>query len=114
MATPAAALPAPDTRFGHRDLATPLIAALALAALSLVPWAASGGAPALGLIASRAKWPHYAAAIALGPLVVAALVALIGGWFRAHRVTAIAAGFGLAWGFAQGFVAGGNGPPFGI
>ena len=114
MATPAAALPTPGARIGHRELATPLIAAIALAALAVVPWAADGGAPALGLIVSRAKWPNYAAAIALGPLFVAALVALVGAWFKAHRLTTIAAGFGLAYGFAQGFVAAGNGPPFGV
>ncbi|HKU84737.1 MAG TPA: hypothetical protein VJV77_00195, partial [Casimicrobiaceae bacterium] len=114
MATPAAVLPAPGARAGHRDRPTPLIAAIALVALAVVPWAADGGAPALGLIVSRAKWPHYAAAIALGPLIVASIVAIAGGWLQAHRVTAIAAGFGLAYGFVQGFVAGGNGPPFGI
>jgi len=114
MATPAAILPTPSARDGHRDRTTSLIAAIALVALAVVPWAADGGTPALGLIISRAKWPHYAAALALGPLVAAAIVAIAGGLLRAHRVTAIAAGLGLAYGFAQGFVAGGNGPPFGI
>jgi iron(III) transport system permease protein len=114
MATPAAILPTPAVRVGHRDRVTPLIAAVALVALAVVPWAVDGGLPALGLIVSSAMWPHYAAAVALGPLVVATTVATAGGWLRAHRVTAIAAGFGLAYGFAQGFVAGGNGPPFGV
>ena len=114
MATPAAALPAPGTGVGLRDLTTPLVAALGVAALAVAPWAADGGSSALGLVLSGARWPHYAAPIALGPLFVAALAALVGGWLGAARLTALAAGFGLAWGFAQGFAASGNGPPFGL
>jgi iron(III) transport system permease protein len=114
LATPAAALPAPGPRVGTRDLTTPLIAALGLGALAAIPWAADGGSTALGLVLSRARWPHYAATIALGPLFVAALAALVSAWLGAARLTALASAFGLAWGFAQGFVANGNGPPFGI
>ena len=69
---------------------------------------------ALALVLSGAKWPRYAAAVALGPLFVAAVVMLAAAFMRSARIAAIAACFGIVWGFAQGFVAGGNGPPFGI
>ena len=114
MATPAAALSASGPRVGIRDLTTTLIAAVGLGALAGIPWAADGGSAALGLVLARARWPHYAATIALGPLFVAGLAALVSAWLGAARFTALASAFGLAWGFAQGFVASGNGPPFGI
>ena len=114
MATPAAALPLSGAAAGFRDTPTAIIAALTLVALAAVPWSAAGGSPALGLFAAAAPWPHYAAAAALGPLFAAAIVALASAWLGSPRATALAAGFGLAWGFGQGFVAGGNGPPFGI
>ena len=114
MATPAATLPLPGAAADFRDTPTAIIAALTLVALAAIPWAATGGLPAAGLVVSGAKWPHYAASVTLGPLFAAAVVALVCAWLGSARATAIAAGFGLAWGFAQGFVAGGNGPPFGI
>jgi iron(III) transport system permease protein len=114
LATPAAALPVPGGAAGFRDLPTAVIAAVCVLALAIVPWAAEGGASALGLIASGAKWPHYAATLALAPLFAAAVATLLFGWLGSAKVTALAAGSGLAWGLAQGFVAGGNGPPFGI
>ena len=115
MATPAATLPAPGASAGLRDLATPLIAALGFGALAVIPWATDGGgASALGLVVASAKWPNYAAPIALGPLFVAALAMLAAGWVGAARMTVLAAGFGLAWGLGQGFVAGTDGPPFGV
>ena len=80
MSTPAAALPVPGGAAGFRDRPTALIAAVAVIALAVVPWAASGGASALALAASGAKWPHYAATLALGPLFLAAVATLIFGW----------------------------------
>ena len=114
MATPAAALPVPHGVAGLRDVPTAALAGAALAALAVVPWAASGGSSALALMLSNAKWPHYAAALALAPLLVAALATLIAGFAGLARATAVAAGFGLVWAFGQGFIAGTNGPPFGI
>jgi iron(III) transport system permease protein len=114
MATPAAALPLSGAAAGFRDTPTAIIAALTLVALAALPWSAAGGSPALGLVAAAAPWPHYAAVAALAPLFAAAIVALACAWLGSPRATALAAGFGLAWGFGQGFVAGGNGPPFGI
>ena len=114
MSTPAAALPVPGGAAGFRDRVTALVAAVAVIALAVVPWAASGGASALALATAGARWPHYAATLALGPLFLAAVSTLLFGWLGVANVTALAAGFGLAWGLLQGFVAGGNGPPFGI
>ena len=118
MATPitAARLPAPRTGTAPRDFSTPLFAALALAALALLPWAMDGGASALGLIAGQgaAKWPQYAPIASLVPVVIATLVALISSWLGLTRITAAAAGIGVAWAFAQGFHAGTSGPAFGL
>src|SRR5689334_3282753 len=62
----------------------------------LLPWSAEGGASALGLVLAGAsgKWPAYAAAASLAPLIVAMLA--------------------LIYAFAQGLAAGVRGPPFGI
>jgi iron(III) transport system permease protein len=114
MATPAAALPLPRGSAGFRDPTTAIVAAVAIVALCVIPWAASGGASALGLLVASDAWPHYHAALALGPLFVAALLTLVFGWLGVAPVTALTAGAGLAWGFAQGFLAGANGPPFGF
>ena len=115
MATPAAALPGTyPTGRGAHDPVTALIAALGLGALAAVPWSIDGGSSALGLVVAGAKWPRYSATLALAPLFVAALAMLACGWLRIARLAALAAGFGLAWGFAQGFIAAGNGPAFGM
>ena len=114
MATPAAALPVVEGGSARHERTTPLIAVVALAALALLPWGADGGATALGLIVAQAKWPHYAAVVALGPLVAATLVLVAAAWLGWMRLAATAAAFALAWAFAQGFVAGTNGPAFGI
>ncbi len=114
MATTAAALPLPGAAASVRDTPTAIIAALTLVALAAIPWDANGGSPALGLVVSGATWPRYATSVALGPLFAAAIVALAAAGLGSARATAIAAGVGLAWGFGQGFVAGVNGPPFGI
>ncbi len=115
MATPAAVLPAPGAGVpGVRDLPTPLIAAIGLAALIVLPWATSGGASALGLVVANAKWPNYPAAISLLPVLVAMLATLAAAWLGSARLTATAAAFGLVWAFGQGFVAQNNGPSFGI
>ncbi len=117
MATPLTApVPAAHARGSPRDVATTIIAAVALAALAVLPWSLDGGASAIGLIAGSAavKWPKYAPAVGLLPIVVATALAAAAAWFGRARLTAIAAGGALAWAFAQGFAAGGNGPPFGL
>jgi iron(III) transport system permease protein len=118
MATPitAARLPAPRLGTAPRDLTTPLFAAIALAALALLPWAMDGGASALALVAGQGatKWPKYAPVASLLPVALAAAIALVASWFGVVRITALATGIGLSWAFAQGFYAGTNGPAFGI
>ncbi|HSC23840.1 MAG TPA: iron ABC transporter permease [Casimicrobiaceae bacterium] len=117
MATPLTApLPAAHRRIAARDVTTTWFAAVALAALALLPWALDGGASALRLAsgAAAAKWPHYSAALALSPVLVAALATLACAWLGLTRSTALAAAVALAWAFGQGFVAGVDGPPFGI
>lgn len=111
-----AALPAPGARSGPRDLTTPLFAAIALAALALLPWSTDSGASALYMVAGavRSKWPHYAPAPSLLPVLLAAAAALAFAWLRAARMTALFAGFALAYAFGQGFAAGHDGPSFGI
>src|SRR5690349_2461636 len=115
MATPAAALPGTvPTRGSAHDPVAALIAVAGIVALAVIPWSLDGGSSALTLIVSGAKWPRYAASVALGPLFVAAIVMLVAGFLRSPRIAALAAGVGLVWGFAQGLIAAGNGPPFGI
>jgi iron(III) transport system permease protein len=118
MATPvpALALPAPDAGRRVRDLTTPLIAALGVAALAVLPWSAEGGSSALrlALAGSAAKWPHYAAAVSLGPLLIAAGATLLLALLGFARLTALAAASTIVCAFAQGLAAGANGPPFGV
>jgi iron(III) transport system permease protein len=114
MATPAAALTAVVSGSTRHERTTPLIAVIGLAALALLPWGADGGATAFGLIVAQAKWPHYAAVAALGPLVAATLVLVVAAWLGWTRLAAAAAALALAWAFAQGFIAGPNGPAFGV
>src|SRR5215472_1383648 len=91
------------------------VAAIALAALAVLPWSADSPASALVLAfaGSSEKWPRFGATISLAPLFVAAAAVLVCAWRGAARGAALAAAVGLAWGIAQGFVAGVNGPAFG-
>ena len=120
MATPlpAAALRASHAPGAPRDLPSTLLAALALAALMLLPWAMDGGASAMrlagGAVSASARWPHYAASAALVPVLLGVIATLACAWFGIARLTALFAAAALAWTFGQGFVAGVNGPPFGI
>ena len=120
MATPlpAAALRALHAPGAPRDVPTVLCAALALAALMLLPWGMDGGASAMrlagGAVSASAKWPHYAPSAALVPVLLGVIATLACAWFGIARLTALFAAAALAWTFGQGFVAGVNGPPFGI
>ena len=75
-----------------------------------------GGPSAIRLAGGAAlgQWPHYAAAAALVPVLLAVIATLASAWFASAGLTALFAAAALAWTFAQGFVAGVGGPPFGI
>ncbi len=88
-----------------RDRVTILVAAVALLALVLLPWALDGGPPAL-LRALRGE-------IALWPTLVAALLSVLCAWRGLDRATATAAAIGVLWTFAAGFAAGNGGTSFG-
>jgi len=88
------------------DRATAIAAAVAVAALAGLPWAAGGGASAL----ARA----LAGAASAWPLVVATVATLGFAWRGRHPGTAAAAGLALAFAFGAGFAAGAGGPAFGI
>ena len=109
MVTPAlatAALAPPVFVPTARDRATIGVAAVALAALAVLPWATTGGASALlrAMSGEHAQWP---------PLI-AALSTLFSAWRGLDRVTAIAAGIAVAWSFVAGFAAGPAGASFGV
>jgi len=117
VATPLTApLPAARPRVAARDSTTAILAGVALAALVVLPWAMDGGPTALRLATSAvaAKWPHYSPASALAPVIVATIATLAFAWLGLTRWMSVAAGAALAWAFGQGFVAGVNGPAFGL
>src|SRR5579884_3244135 len=105
MATPVAtSLPLRRERDATRDLATSLCAAVAVAALAVAPWSTDGSASALYLAAgaSVSKWPRYAAAPSLLPVVLATAATLGFAWLHLQRSTAMFAAIALAWIFGQG------------
>ena len=89
-----------------RDRATVVVAGVALAALALVPWAASGGASAL-LRALGGTWT-------LWPLLAGAVAALVCAWREIDRGTALAAGAAVLWTFVAALVEGAAGSSFGV
>jgi len=95
MATPlpAAALRAPHAPGAPRDVPSVLCAALALAALMLLPWGMDGGASAMRLagsaVSASARWPHYAASAALVPVLIGVIATLACAWFGIARFTAL-------------------------
>jgi iron(III) transport system permease protein len=89
-----------------RDRATAVVAAVAVAALAIAPWALGGGASAL----SRA----LAGATSFWPLLVAAALAVFTAWRGSDRATAALCGAAVAWAFASAFAAGHSGPSFGV
>jgi len=99
---------APVFRPAARDRTTPLVAAVALAALVLLPWALGGGATALQLALGGGPyasgfWPLLAAALAL-PLVA---------WRGLDRAAVAVSAGALVWTFGAAFVAGQAGASFG-
>ncbi len=89
-----------------RDRATIVVAAFALAALVVAPWAAVGGPSALVLSLSGTT--------SLWPLLAAAAAVLLFAWWGRDTGIAAAAALAVAWSFGSGFAAGAAGPPFGI
>jgi len=89
-----------------RDRATAVVAAVALAALAVLPWSGLSGPSALlrAVSGEALFWPLLAASVAT--LVFAA-------WGR-DAWTAAAAAFAVAWGIGSGFAAGNAGAAFGI
>jgi iron(III) transport system permease protein len=106
VASRAAALAPAAFAPSSRDRATIVVAAVALAALCIVPWAAGGRPSALMLALSGAtsQWP----------LIAAATAVLLFAWWGRDTGVAIAAALALAWAFGAGFAAGASGPAFGI
>src|SRR2546428_3722739 len=106
MSSPATTLAPGAFVPSSRDRVTIVVAAVALVALFIAPWAAGGGPSAFGraLAGASSMWPLIAAAAAL----------LLCAWWGRATMTALAAALGLAWAFGAGFAAGAGGPPLGI
>ncbi|MDQ2962262.1 MAG: iron ABC transporter permease [Pseudomonadota bacterium] len=90
----------------RRDRATLVVAAFALAALVIAPWAAGGGPSALVRALSGAT--------SLLPVVAAAVAVLLFAWRGRETGVAVAAALAVAWSFGVGFAAGASGPAFGV
>ena len=89
-----------------RDRATAIIAAVALVALALIPWASGGGPSAVGRAVAGTGSMWW--------LVAAAVVTLVFTWLGRDGEAAVTAALALAVGFVSGFAADTNGPAFGI
>ena len=89
-----------------RNRATTAIAAVALLALLVLPWAMGGGASALG----RALGGN----LGLVLLLLATVATLVFAWFGRETCVAIASALAVALTLAAGFAAGAAGVPFGI
>jgi iron(III) transport system permease protein len=87
-----------------RDRATLYVIAAAVAALLVVPWAASGAASAF----MRAVNGD----VSLWPVITASLIALACAYKELDRWTAIATGFAFVWAIGAALVAGPAGPSF--
>jgi iron(III) transport system permease protein len=106
MASPAPALaPAVFVPLA-RDRATVVVAAVAIAALVALPWAATGGASAFGRAASGA--------VAYWPLIAGAVAVVVLAWLGRDRATAAVAGLTVAWALLAAIAAGATGPAFGV
>src|SRR2546428_13708850 len=106
MSSPATTLAPGAFVPSSRDRVTIVVAAVALVALFIAPWAAGGGPSAFGraLAGASSMWPLIAAAAAL----------LLCAWWGRATMTALAAALGLAWAFGAGFAAGAGGAPLWI
>ena len=116
MATPAAAPPLVPSVFipSARDRATPLVAAVALLAIAVLPW--SGGSPSAlswAIAGSAAAAPKFDGALAFWPLVVLTAGVLSASWLGRDRVVTVAAAAALTSTFFTAFAAGVDGPSWG-
>ena len=89
-----------------RDRATIVVAAVAVAALAVLPWALAGGPSAL----ARA----LGGAATMWPLLTASALAVVTAWRGFDRATALLSGGAVLWTFAVAFAAGQGGPSFGV
>jgi iron(III) transport system permease protein len=89
-----------------RDRTTVATAAIALAALLIVPWATGGGPSAVARALAGTWW--------FWPLIGATLAVLLFAWWDRESAAALAAALAVAWTFGAGFAAGASGPSFGI
>src|SRR2546428_9117640 len=103
MSSPATTLAPGAFVPSSRDRVTIVVAAVALVALFIAPWAAGGGPSAFGraLAGASSMWPLIAAAAAL----------LLCAWWGRATMTALAASLGLAWALGARLAAGTGGPP---
>jgi iron(III) transport system permease protein len=88
-----------------RDRVTVYVIAVAVAALLVVPWAASGGPSALMRAVSGD--------VSLWPVLTASLIALACAYKELDRGTVIAAGFAVVWAFGSALAIGHAGPSYG-
>jgi iron(III) transport system permease protein len=88
-----------------RDRVTLYVVAAAVAALLVVPWAASGGLSAL----MRAIQGD----VGLWPVLTASLIALACSYREVDRGTAVSCGFAVVWAFGAALALGTAGPSFG-
>lgn len=116
MATPASTVALAQSAFAPvtRDRVTPLAAALALAALVILPWGQDGGGSALTLVLHGGVKGAFHAPFALAPLLVAVVAALAAAWVGRERVVVGAALAALAWTLAAALAAGASGPAWGL
>ena len=89
-----------------RDRATAGVAAVALAALAVVPWSGVSGPSGL----TRA----FAGDASFWPLIAASLATLAFSVWGKDALTAWAAAFAVLWGIGSGFAAGTSGAAFGL
>jgi iron(III) transport system permease protein len=100
-----AALASPVFTPAARDRVTLYVVAAAVAALLVVPWAASGGPSAL----MRAIQGD----VGLWPVLTASLIALACSYREVDRGTAVSCGFAVVWAFGAALALGTAGPSFG-
>ena len=100
-----AALASPVFTPAARDRVTLYVVAAAVAALLVVPWAASGGPSAL----MRAIQGD----VGLWPVLTASLIALACSYREIDRGTAVSCGFAVVWAFGAALALGTAGPSFG-
>ncbi len=106
MASPAPAIAPSVVVAPARDRASVAVAAVALIALTVLPWSMEGGASALARALSGAA--------SFWPLVAGSVAVLVFAWTGHDRWTAGACAATVVWTFADGIAAGTSAAPFGL